>query len=68
MSSLTDHQIGSVPDGSVSSESETADALGMGPRKNTGASDVVASVAELAAEQARAGGCSCSARADCCSS
>ncbi|WP_188309928.1 transposase [Streptomyces sp. CBMA123] len=28
----------------------------MGPRKNTGGSDVVASVAELAAEQARAGG------------
>ncbi|MDH6711493.1 putative transposase [Kitasatospora sp. MAA19] len=56
MSSLTDHQIGSASDGSVSSESGRADALDMGPRKNTGASDVVASVAELAAEQARAGG------------
>lgn len=56
MSSLTDHQIESVSDGSVSSESHGTDALDMRPRKNTDASDVVASVAELAAEQARAGG------------
>lgn len=68
MSSLTDQQIGSVPDGSVSSEPETADALGMGPRTSTGASDVVASVAGLATEQARAGGSSCSVMAGCCSS
>jgi transposase-like protein len=56
MSSLTDHQIGSESGGSVSSESGPVDALDMSPRKKTGASDVVASVAELAAEQARAGG------------
>ncbi len=56
MSSLTDHWIGSASDGRVSSEAGVADALDMGPRKNTGGSDVVASVAELAAEQARAGG------------
>ncbi|MFE2729300.1 transposase, partial [Kitasatospora sp. NPDC059327] len=56
MSSLTDHRIESVPEGTVSAEAETADALDMGSRRDTRGSDVVASVAELAAERARAGG------------
>jgi hypothetical protein len=50
--------IESVPEESVTSEAETVDVLGVGPRKKAGGagSDVVASVAEPAAEQVRVGG------------
>ncbi|AWZ09605.1 MULTISPECIES: hypothetical protein [unclassified Streptomyces] len=58
MGTMMGRQIESVVEDSVSSEADSADVLDMGPRKKAGGAgvDVVASIAELAAEQARAGG------------